>query len=389
MAALRLPHRLLPCNAVLAFAARFFDTAAMEERAPSRRGNRYAVIMAGGSGTRFWPHSRRARPKQFLAITGRRTLLQDTVARLRGVVAPRRIVVVAPGELAGCVREQLPKLAPENLLIEPAPRGTAACVVLAAAFIARRDARASIAVFPADHSIRDVAAFRRCIERGFETAERHDTLVTFGIPPTSPETGYGYIEVGRVLRSTAPRVCWAKRFIEKPALMQARRLVRSRRHLWNSGIFVWRATVLRAVIRRHARALAALWEVLDRQGPGGGARAFGRLPSRSIDVAVMERAERVAVVAASFDWSDVGSWAAVAATWGVDDDGNTRRGHALLVDCRDTLAYGPSRLVAVVGARGLVVVDSGDAVLVCPRERAQDVRQIVDALERSGYRHLR
>ena len=357
----------------------------MTARPAHTRARRYAVIMAGGVGTRFWPHSRRRRPKQFLAMDGRRTLLQATTDRLRGVVASTHILVVAPRDLAPLVRRQLPALPRENLIIEPAARGTAACLALAAAWIARRDPAAAMAVFPADHTIGGIARFHRCVRRAFATAEEDDCLVTFGIPPTSAETGYGYIEVGASVQRRPPRVNWVRRFIEKPERAVAQRLAASGRHLWNSGMFVWRVSVLRAEFARHAAELGHVMDTFTAARPHAAAsRRYRRLPPRSIDVALMEHAERVAVVAATFDWNDVGSWAAMPALWGTDAAGNARRGEALLVDCRNTVAYGATRLVAVVGADDLIVVDSGDAVLVCPRSRAQDVRRIVAAL---GGRH--
>lgn len=361
----------------------------MTTRQAPARARRYAVIMAGGAGTRFWPHSRRRRPKQFLAVQGGRTLLQETARRLRGLVPLARVVVVAPRELAPLVRRQLPALPRQNLVIEPAARGTAACLALAAAWIARRAPGASMAVFPADHAIRDVVRFRRCVQRGFEIAEAEDCLVTFGIPPTSAETGYGYVEVGAALRRVTPRVHWAARFVEKPDSVTARRLLASGRYLWNSGMFVWRVPVLHAALHRHAPQVARVMDALvDTTRAAAARRAFRRLPAVSIDVALMEHAERVAVVTATFDWSDVGSWAAMAPLWGADAAGNASRGHALLIDCRDTVVYGATRLVAVVGAVDLIVVDSPDAVLVCPRGRAQDVRRIVDALGSGRYRRL-
>lgn len=355
------------------------------------RPRRYAVIMAGGAGTRFWPHSRRRRPKQFLAIAGGRTLLQATVRRLRGLVPPARVIVVAPRPLAALVRRQLPALPRANLVVEPAARSTAACLALAAARIARRDAGASMAVFPADHTIGDAARFRRCVTRAFEVAESEDCLVTFGIRPTSAETGYGYIEIGAALRRGTPRVDWAARFIEKPDRATAQRYLASGRHLWNSGMFVWRIPVLRAALRRHAPALGRVMDALGDPGRAAAAaarRAYQRLPAVSIDVALMERAERVAVVTATFAWSDIGSWAAMAAVWGRDAAGNATRGDVRLIDCRDSVVYGATRLVAVVGADDLIVVDSPDAVLVCPRSRAQEVRRVVDALARGRFRRL-
>jgi mannose-1-phosphate guanylyltransferase len=363
----------------------------LARRTPARAW-RYAVIMAGGAGTRFWPHSRRRRPKQFLAIDGRRTMLQETAYRLRGLIPPAQIIVVAPRQLAALVRRQLPTLPRENLIIEPAARGTAACLVLAAAWIARRHPDATMAVFPADHVVRAAAQFRRCVRRAFEVAEHDDCLVTFGIRPTSAETGYGYVAVGTALRRSAPLVHWAQRFVEKPNLATARRFLTSGRHLWNSGMFVWRIAVLRAALQRHARNLARELDALaDPRAAvvASARRAYRSLPIVSIDVALMERAARVAVVTATFDWSDVGSWAAMAGLWGVDARGNASRGAALLVDCRDSIVYGTTRLVAVVGADDLIVVDSADAVLVCPRPRAQEVRRIVEALARRRERHLR
>ena len=360
----------------------------MPARPPSL--HRYAVIMAGGAGTRFWPHSRQQRPKQFLSIDGRRTLLQATAHRLRGLVSPTHLIVVAPRHLAPLVRRHLPTLPHENLVIEPAARSTAACLALAAARIARRDAEASMAVFPADHTIADEARFRRCVARAFETAEREDCLVTFGIRPTSAETGYGYIEMGRPLRRDAPRVDWAARFVEKPDRATARRFLASGRYRWNAGMFVWRIAVLRTALARHAPALGRMMDALgDPRRAAAAQRAYRRLPAVSIDVALMERAERIAVVTATFDWNDIGNWAAMAAVWRRDAAGNASRGDALLIDCRGSVVYGATRLVAVLGADDLIVIDSPDAVLVCPRNRAQDVRRIVDALARGRYRRFR
>jgi mannose-1-phosphate guanylyltransferase/mannose-6-phosphate isomerase len=249
-----------------------------------------------------------------------------------------------------------------------------------------------MAVFAADHAIRDTAGFQRSVRRAFETAEQEGCLVTFGIPPTGPETGYGYVQTGALLRRATPRVHWAARFVEKPDRATAQRFVDSGRYLWNSGMFVWRVAVLRAAFERQAPELARVMDRFSaarRSDTHAAQRAFRRLPSVSIDVAVMEGAKRVAVVVATFDWSDVGSWAAIPALWGTDAAGNAARGDALLIDCQDTLVHGATRLVAVLGTRDVVVVDSPDAVLVCPRSRAQDVRRIVSALDRGRYRRLR
>ncbi len=357
-------------------------------------GHRYAVIMAGGHGTRFWPQSRRHLPKQFLTVCGRRSLLQDSVRRLKGVVRLDHTVVVAASEFARLIRRQLPALPSGNLLIEPVPRGTAPCLALAAEWIARRDPAGLMAVLPADHVIADIPRFRRAVLVGFKTAALQECLVTFGVTPTGPETGYGYIEVGPAFRRNAPRVSWVSSFREKPDQARARAFLKAGRYLWNSGMFVWRVDVLRDAFELHAPAIARAMRSM-RAALGGGAtaaamrRAYCRLQAVSIDVAVMERAQHVAVVAGDFGWADVGSWAAMAPLWGTDGAGNARRGKTVLVDCRDTIAYGAERLVAVLGVDDLVVVDSPGAVLVCTKSRAQEVRRIVSALARGPYRHLR
>ncbi|MGH7790543.1 MAG: mannose-1-phosphate guanylyltransferase [Candidatus Binatia bacterium] len=353
------------------------------------RAHRFAVIMAGGIGSRFWPQSRRRRPKQLLAINGRQSLLQDTARRLRGALPPANIFVVAPRQLVAPIRRQLPALPRANVLVEPSARGTAACLAFAVAHIARRDPQALVAVLAADHVIADAAGFRRSLDTAFDIAASERSLVTFGIPPTAPETGFGYIEVGAAVRRRPPRVYWATRFVEKPDAATAESFAASGRHLWNSGMFVWRADVFLAAVRQHAPRIARVMDgFAQRGGMAAARRAYARLPALPVDVAVMERAERVAVVAATFDWSDVGSWAAMPGLWGTDAAGNAARGNALLLGSRGTVVYGGTRLVAVLGVDDLIIVDSPDAVLVCPRHRAQDVRQVVAALARGRGRHL-
>lgn len=347
----------------------------------SAAGPRYAVVMAGGSGTRFWPQSRRRRPKQFLTVSGRASLLQETVARLRGVVAPERVLVVASREVAPLIREQLPRLRSENLVIEPAARGTAPCLALTAACIAERDPDATMAVFPADHVIAPRIDFQRCVRLAFATAEKERCLVTFGIAPTHAETGYGYIRVGAPRRRTRPRLFWASRFVEKPDAATARRYLEEGGYLWNSGMFVWRVDVLRAAVEEHAPAIAgALWRAAGGPRRRDWRSRYVALRGVSIDVAVMEKAERVAVVEGAFSWNDVGSWDAVASLLPTDGDNNACRGDVLQIDCRNTVVYGDDRLVAMLGVEDLVVVETADALLICPRGRSQEVRRLVEAL---------
>jgi mannose-1-phosphate guanylyltransferase len=347
----------------------------------------YAVVMAGGVGSRFWPRSRRRRPKQFLAVGGRRTLLQETVDRLSGIVPIDRVLVVAPDELVGLIREQLPKLPRGNLVVEPAARGTAACIALAGACVARRDPNAVMAIFPADHVIDDRARFQAALRRALATAEAQPTLVTFGVKPSRADTAYGYIQVGARLAGGRPRVFRVKGFREKPDGKTARRYVEAG-HLWNAGIFVWRADVLRAGFARHAPAIAKVMDGYRSGRRGEAVRSYRRLPIVAVDRALLEKASNVAVVEATFGWSDVGSWDAVADVLTKDARGNAVRGPTVVIDSSDTLLFGHGRLIVAVGVDDLVVVDSPDAILVCRKSRSQDVRRVVEALAHTPYRSL-
>ncbi len=348
--------------------------------------HRYAVILAGGVGTRFWPHSRRNRPKQFLTVQGKRSLLEDTLHRLRGTVPLQRTLVVAAAEFRPLIRRHLPQIPAANLVVEPAARGTAACLGLAARVIEERDPNAVMAVFPSDHVIAPVQKFKQALLIAYATADASRAFVTFGIAPSGPLTGFGYIEVGGVQRRRKPRVFAVRRFVEKPDAATARRYLRSRRYLWNSGMFVWRADVLREAIATHepplARVLDRMAGAASRRQRAAAERAFTRLRSVSIDVAIMEKAERVAVVEGEFEWNDVGTWAAMDGLWPLDAGGNATRGEVLQIDCRDTVASADRRMIAMLGVEDLIVVDTADAILVCPKSRAQDVRDIVRELAR-------
>ncbi|HVN85094.1 MAG TPA: mannose-1-phosphate guanylyltransferase [Candidatus Binatia bacterium] len=358
-------------------------------------GARFAVVMAGGSGTRFWPWSRRRRPKQLLPIIGSRTMLQQTMARLDGVVPPERIVVVTGREHARAVHQQLPDIPADNILVEACGRNTAACIAIAAEWLHRRVSGARMAVLPADHAISDAAAFRRALRRAFALAEERAALVTLGVRPTNPETGYGYIKIGPALDRATPRAWRVDGFREKPNLTTARRFVASRRYRWNAGIFVWQVDVIRAALARFAPEIAGPIQdltVVSRRIP---ASLYRRLPSLAIDVAVMEPAATansdaidVAVVEANFGWSDVGNWSAVRDLWKRDEHGNAVRGRALVLDGAGNTVVAGRRLVAMMGVGDLVVVDVDDALLICPAHRAQDVRKIVAELERRGQRRL-
>jgi mannose-1-phosphate guanylyltransferase len=341
----------------------------------------YAVIMAGGSGTRFWPASRRSRPKQFLAVAGQQPMLTATRERLGALVPDERVLVVAGEHQADLVREALPGLPPENLLLEPCARNTLPCVALAAAEIQRRDPDSVQAVLPADHVIAPVAAFQSSLQAAAQVALEEQRLVTFGIKPTFPATGYGYIEVGEPLEQRADwKVHEVARFVEKPGEQRAREYQASGRFLWNSGMFVWRSADIAAALAEHA---PQTWEALRDASGDGLAAAYDSVASEPIDVGVMERAERRAVIPVDYGWSDVGAWTAVADVVPADDQGNHLVGGGMLeaLSAKDNIVWSDGgKLTALIGVEGLVVVRAGDAVLVCPRERAQQIKQLVERL---------
>ena len=345
-----------------------------------------ALILAGGSGTRFWPASRRRRPKQFLALEGERTLLQATVDRLSPLVPPERIWVSTTAELAAEVRSQLPELAPERILAEPCGRNTAPAIAWALQKMPEKARRGAVAVLPSDHRIGDEDAFRAALALALRGALASDRVVALGVLPRWVETGFGYLE----LDSTGAGEDGLRRvvrFREKPDRATAERFVASGHHLWNAGMFVFRGTVLLAQVERFAPELAAGLAGIAAE-PAREAELYARLPALSIDVAVMEKLQSLATLPLDCGWDDLGSWQALFEVLSPDAAGNRSRGAVVAVDARDNLLVAESGTIAVLGVEGLVVVRSGDAVLVLPRERAQEVRRIVERLEAEGRQDL-
>ncbi|WP_426735647.1 mannose-1-phosphate guanylyltransferase [Myxococcus faecalis] len=343
----------------------------------------YPVIMAGGSGTRFWPLSRQARPKQFLPLASKLPLITDTAQRLKGLATVKNTFIVC-GPLHAKAAAKLVKGLPRpNLLVEPVARNTAPAIALAAVQVAARDPKGVMVVLPSDHHVADVPGFKRVLEQAARIAEGGH-IVTLGIQPNRPETGYGYIQVGDALEGGGRAV---KAFKEKPDPQTAQAYVSSGEYLWNGGIFVFRADVILAAFEQHMpemkKGLKALREAAGKRTFGAVLKkVFPKLPSTSIDYGVMEKASNIAVLPGDFGWSDVGSFAAIPEVRPADAHGNVISGDlAVVVDCKGCIVLADKRPLSVVGLTDVVVVDSGDAVLVVPREKSQDVRKVVEALK--------
>jgi len=350
----------------------------------------HAVIMAGGSGTRFWPLSRARRPKQFLPIVSRKTMVEETVDRLRPLVRVGRIFTIANGEQTRVIRKLLPRLPRTNLLVEPTGRNTAPSLMLATARVYLCNPKAVVAALPADHLIKDAARFREKLKAAAEAAFRGDYLVTFGIPPTFPSTGYGYIhfEIARPIETGGQLFHKVFAFKEKPAYGQALRFLADGDYLWNSGMFLWRADVFARKLERHAPEIFPFWtrmlRALEKKSAAALAAIFREIPSISIDYALMEKAEGVLMTKGDFGWSDVGAWSSLVDIWPRDGDGNASNGQLLALDARDCLVYNPRKLTALIGVKDLVVVETEDALLVCRKDLDQKVKDVVDALKKKG-----
>ncbi len=350
----------------------------------------FIVVMAGGQGSRFWPLSRCSRPKQFLSMNDDgESLIQATVRRVSALVSPERVLVVASEKLVPLVNEHVPSA---GVVIEPEARNTAACIGLAAVAAAVRagDVDPVLVVLPADHAVSDEQALRDTLQEAISCARSSDSLVTIGIPPVSPHTGYGYIKRGEHVGDRAYKV---DRFFEKPSLQRAQKYLEQGGFSWNSGMFVWRASVILHAFKDYMPEMyAGLSRIEDalRSGEKLGSSAliseiFSDLESISIDFGVLEHARNCVVIdAREFGWNDVGSWDQWAENFSADHDGNLIRGNAVVIDSQGCVVRSEGRLIAAVGLNDLVIVDSGDAILVVSREHVQDVRKVVAELKAQG-----
>ena len=358
----------------------------------------HAVILAGGRGTRFWPRSRTRTPKQLLNIIGRATMLEQTAARLAPLFPPSRLWVVTNTEQAATVRRQLPRVAASHILAEPVGRNTAAAIGLAAAHLLRnglgRANDALMGVLPADHYIARPSRYLQIVRAALDVAHAPGSLVVLGIPPSRPETGYGYIERAREqgLRAAGVPVYAVRRFTEKPPIERARRYVASGRYFWNAGMFFWRVSTFLGRLEKHLpETHDALMRLAGEIGTRGYAstlaRVYPKLENISVDYAILEPVTRraaapaVFVLPAEVGWSDIGSWAAVYELLARKAGDNVSGGRFFAIDASGNYFWSPKKFVAAVGVHDLVVVETDDALLVCPRDRAQDVGKIVKWLE--------
>lgn len=362
---------------------------------PSHIDHLWAVIPAGGSGTRLWPLSRAARPKFLLPLLGERSLLQQTFDRVTRLTSADRVLVVCGPAHAAAIARQLPDLPEANIIIEPTPNGTGPALALASALIQRADPYAIMASFAADHDVTDLDAFDNAVHTAIKAASLGD-LVTIGLTPTRPEIGYGYIErtsEERVVTETGTAYR-AERFVEKPDLETAEKYVESGKFLWNASMFIWRVDSLASELRRlqpeileGVTEIAQSWNRRDRERVLS--RVWSELPNTTIDTGVMELADRVAVVPAEMGWSDVGDWHGLGELIEQDSSGNATRGDLIQIDTTDSVVWSESRrTVATIGVENLVIVDTDDALLVVHRDRCQDVRKVVDELKSASRTRL-
>ena len=354
----------------------------------------YPVIMAGGSGTRFWPLSRQLFPKQLLKIIGDETLIQQTMRRVVAGAPPERVMISTNPAQAESIRVQLSgwkDALKDNFVLEPEARNTAPAIALVALELVRRDPDSVMLVVPADHIVKGQKDFDAAVALAAELAQQ-ELLVTFGIKPIRPETGYGYIkpDAKRVLaKRGALKGYRVGRFVEKPDALKAAQYLKAGDYYWNSGMFVWRAATILDEIRRHqpslARGIDEIARLIDQKVPRSVVDdAYRRLPSISIDNGVMEKSGKAAMVPVAFKWSDVGSWGSLDEVAPKDKAGNVVGGRVVDIGSQRSVVYGDRRVVATIGLTDMVVVDTPDATLVCPKSRAQDVKRIVDILKQQG-----
>ncbi len=351
------------------------------------KNNFYVVILAGGSGTRFWPLSRAAYPKQFLPLAGEKSMLQETLARVGSKASASHIFIVTNQRFQKIIQRQAAafRIPQKNILFEPSGKNTAPAIAWAASIIHSQNPDAVMAVLPSDHLIQNEAAYLKTLDEAVRLAN-NDYLVTLGIVPTRPETGYGYIK-GRKIKKSGRTIYEVEQFVEKPVLAKAQQYLKTKKYYWNSGMFIGKASTILGELRT---CLPELYKAFIQGHSQKAVKKFwAKLPSISIDYGVMEKAKRVAVVpAAGIGWSDVGSWEALWEVSSKTKEGNVFRGDVVECASKHNLVFGNKRLVALVGLEDIVVVDTDDVVLVCRKDQSQAVKMIVDMLKEKKRREI-
>jgi mannose-1-phosphate guanylyltransferase len=352
-------------------------------------GMRYAVIMAGGAGTRLWPAARRESPKQLQRLIYEEPLIAVTARRLLAGFDLDRILIVTAARYADAIRAVLPELPPQNVISEPFGRNTAAAIALAAFGIARDDPEGVFAVFPADHVILHPERLHAALDYGIELATQH-RVVDIGVPPSHPETGYGYIELGDRLSEEDDLTAYqVRRFVEKPDLERAQEYLAAGNYIWNSGMFIWQANRFLDALREHLpETFTALSDAFAAGSEDALVRAYEAIPDISVDYAIMENVSDVVAIPVDFGWRDVGDWNALYDLMEKDAEGNASEGSVTTLDTRNSLLVAGTKMIAAIGLEDLVVVDTPDVLLVMRRERAQDVKKILDRLKEAGKEEL-
>jgi len=354
----------------------------------------YGVILAGGRGTRFWPQSRKSRPKQLLTIVGNKTMIRATVERVQPEIPFDKIIVMAGDFCADAIRSELPEVSHDCIIAEPSGKNTAPCIALAAYKIAKSDPNAVMAVLPADHIIGKELIFKNALSLATQAALVDDNLITFGIVPDRPETGYGYIERGDAAlflgHSTVFKV---SKFVEKPDRERAKTYLSSGNYFWNSGIFIWKASSIIRSFENHLPNISRVIEqYLDHLNTPAEANAldaiYDQFENVSIDYGIMEKADQVLVIPLDCGWNDVGTWSSLHGVWGDDSEGNAVDGHALCLNSNGCIISSPHKLATLIGVEELIVVDTPDALLICRKTNAQDVRKLQELLSERGYQNL-
>ena len=347
-----------------------------------------AVIMAGGKGERFWPKSRTHLPKQFLSLTAdRETMIQKTVGRLKNIAEPEDIFIVTNKMYADLVSEQLPFIPKENILLEPCGRNTAPCIALAAAVIEKKYSEETVMlVLPSDHLIKYEEMYADTLRQAIAVAESGERLVTIGITPAYPETGYGYIRFERDSALGMHGVYKVRNFVEKPDIETAREYLASRKYLWNSGMFVWKTgTILMNMQKFLPEIYAGAMEIAEKYGTDEFEMTlescYEKMPSESVDFGIMEKAEDIYTLPGSFGWDDVGNWLAVERINPTNDLGNYVEGDVITIGTEHSTICGGKRLIAAVGVENIIVVDTDDAVLICAKDHTQDVKKVIENLK--------